>query len=161
MFLQVKTQHAYTNGSASATATGRAKAGRAPAKETSALVRAACLDHATGVGIAVSHINEGKLNEAMEILDYIISATTGPHNTGAHIARGTARAMLRDLGGITLAQACLQYCSRRAVTFAGPCAQNVYLSLSAMLNICDILFISGCMSACSAAVSCKHIVLTA
>ena len=112
MLLQVKTQHAYTNGSASATATSKAKAGSAPAKETSALVRAACLDHATGVGIAVSHINEGKLNEAMEILDYIISATTGPHNTGAHIARGTARAMLRDLGGDPSNQASLQCCRR-------------------------------------------------
>ena len=97
--LQAKAQHAYANGSASASAASRAKAGRAAAKEPSALVRAACLDHATGVGIAVSHINEGKLEDSMEILDYIISATTGPHNTGAHIARGTARAMLRDLEG--------------------------------------------------------------
>lgn len=35
----------------------------------------------------------------MEILEYIISTTAGPQNTGAHIARGTARAMLRDLEG--------------------------------------------------------------
>ena len=37
----------------------------------------------------------------MEILEYIISTTAGPQNTGAHIARGTARAMLRDLEGET------------------------------------------------------------
>ena len=51
------------------------------------------------VGIAVSHINEGKLQEALEILDYIIGSATGPQNTGAYIARGTARAILRDLEG--------------------------------------------------------------
>ena len=38
----------------------------------------------------------------MEILEYIISTTAGPQNTGAHIARGTARAMLRDLEGESL-----------------------------------------------------------
>ena len=52
------------------------------------------------VGIAVSHINEGKLQEALEILDYIIGSATGPQNTGAYIARGTARAILRDLEGV-------------------------------------------------------------
>ncbi len=53
-----------------------------------------------GVGIAVSHINEGKLGEALDILDHILGSSRGAHSTGAHIARGTARAMLRDLEGV-------------------------------------------------------------
>lgn len=98
-YMQAKAQQALANGNASSSAPCKAKSGKAAAKEPSALVRAACLDHSVGVGIAVSHINEGKLDQAMEILDYIISNTTGPQNSGAHIARGTARAMLRDLEG--------------------------------------------------------------
>ena len=48
--LQAKAQHAHTNGNAlSGSAHSTAKAGKAAAKEPSALVRAACLDHATGV----------------------------------------------------------------------------------------------------------------
>lgn len=98
-FLQVKAQQASANGNAPSGTSSKVKAGKAAGTQPSALVRAACLDHTTGVGIAVSHINEGKLAEAMEILDYIIGTTTGPQNTGAHIARGTARAMLRNLEG--------------------------------------------------------------
>ena len=123
MPLQAKAQHAYANGTALASASSGGKAGKPAGKEPSALVRAACLDHATGVGIAVSHINEGKLEEAMEILDYIISSTTGPHNTGAHIARGTARAMLRDLEGEWSCQdiePCLSCCTRGAAAAAWP-----------------------------------------
>ena len=56
--------------------------------------------HIAGVGIAVSHINEGRLQEALDILEHIIgSAGEGQHTMGAHIARGTARAMMRDLPG--------------------------------------------------------------
>ena len=48
--LQAKAQHAHANGNAlSSSAPSRAKAGKAAAKAPSALVRAACLDHATGV----------------------------------------------------------------------------------------------------------------
>lgn len=54
-----------------------------------------------GVNIAVSHVNEGNLAEALEILDHIIATTKGTHISGAHVTRGTARAMLRDLQGAT------------------------------------------------------------
>jgi hypothetical protein len=50
-----------------------------------------------GVGVAVSHVNDGKLSEALEILEYIINTTKGSHTTGAYLTRGTARAMLNDL----------------------------------------------------------------
>ena len=139
--LQVIAQHAYANGSTSAIARSRACSGRAAAKEPSALVRAACLDHATGVGIAVSHINEGKLEEAMEILDYIISATTGPHNTGAHIARGTARAMLRDLEGDIPTEACLQCCREAQKALAGSCSDclpDCVATSGLLLDLCSL-----------------------
>lgn len=63
------------------------------------IVRGACVGHITGVSIAVGHVNEGNLTEALDILDHIIATTTGAHMSGAHVARGTARAMLRDLQG--------------------------------------------------------------
>ena len=47
----------------------------------------------------MSHVNDGKLTEALEILEYIISSTTGAHRTGAFLTRGTARAMMNDLQG--------------------------------------------------------------
>ena len=62
-------------------------------------VRAPCVGHIAGVSIAVGHVNEGNLTEALDILDHIIATTTGAHLSGAHVARGTARAMLRDLQG--------------------------------------------------------------
>lgn len=70
-----------------------------------------------GVGIAVSHINEGKLLEALEILDFIIGSTQGPHNTGAHIARGTARAMLHDLEGAKRLHSCCSWASMFLLSF--------------------------------------------
>ncbi|BDA45969.1 probable UDP-N-acetylglucosamine-peptide N-acetylglucosam at N-terminal half [Coccomyxa sp. Obi] len=75
------------------------RAANGAAKQPSALVRAACLDPGTGVSIAVGHVNEGNLSEALDILDHIIATTTGAHLSGAHVARGTARAMMRDLQG--------------------------------------------------------------
>lgn len=55
-----------------------------------------------GVSIAVGHVNEGNLSEAIDILDHIIATTNGAHLSGAHVARGTARAMMRDLKGLQL-----------------------------------------------------------
>ncbi len=55
-----------------------------------------------GVSIAVSHVNEGNLAAAIDILDHIIATTSGAHLSGAHVARGTARAMMRDLKGLIL-----------------------------------------------------------
>lgn len=49
----------HANGVASSAPAKGVTAGKTAAPQPSALVRAACLDHATGVGIAVSHINEG------------------------------------------------------------------------------------------------------
>ena len=57
---------------------------------------------AAGVSIAVGHVNEGNLSEALDILDHIIASTSGAHLSGAHVARGTARAMKRDLTGLLL-----------------------------------------------------------
>lgn len=51
---------------------------------------------APAVGVAVLHINAGRLDAAMQMLDDIIEHAQGP-DVSAHVARGTARAMSNQL----------------------------------------------------------------
>ncbi len=53
---------------------------------------------APAVGVAVLHINAGRLDAAMQMLDDIIEHAQGP-DVSAHVARGTARAMSNQLAG--------------------------------------------------------------
>lgn len=57
-------------------------------------------DPSAAIGLAVSQINAGKLDEAEKLLSSIIrdSDKKAP-NLGAHVARGTARALRRELEG--------------------------------------------------------------
>ena len=80
----------------------------------------------------MSHINEGKLGEALEILDHIIGSTRGPHNTGAHIARGTARAMLHDLEGAAVPAGAGTLKCTRAIFCACPPSCSMWLWLASV-----------------------------
>lgn len=55
-------------------------------------------DAAAAIGIAVEHINSGQVDQAILLLDSAINSSAEP-NMGALIARGTARALKRDLKG--------------------------------------------------------------
>ena len=57
---------------------------------------------APAVGVAVLHINAGRLDAAMQMLDDVIEQAHSP-DVSAHVARGTARAMSNQLAG---AQGC-------------------------------------------------------
>ena len=50
------------------------------------------------VGLAVAQINEGKVDAALSLLDEAINSSSSP-NIGAYVARGTARALKRELEG--------------------------------------------------------------
>lgn len=81
-----------------------------PAAKPAAKPQPAGLDTSMAVGMAVTHINAGRVDEALQLLDGAIEASTVP-NMGALVARGTARALKRDLTG-TRSQVC-------------PCTQEV------------------------------------
>lgn len=51
-------------------------------------------------------INEGKLVEAEGLLDRILEKSAKQPNLGAFVARGTARALARDLQGVLLHPSC-------------------------------------------------------
>ena len=57
---------------------------------------------APAVGVAVLHINAGRLEAAMQMLDDVVKHAQSP-DVSAHVARGTARAMSNQLAG---AQGC-------------------------------------------------------
>ena len=67
------------------------------------------------VGMAVAHINAGRVEEALQLLDGAIEASTVP-NMGALVARGTARALKRDLTGMRF-QFCLHTGGVKCVAF--------------------------------------------
>ena len=57
------------------------------------------------VGLAVNLINEGQLDNASQLIEALLRQSTsrgGRANVGAHIARGTIRALRRDLKGVAL-----------------------------------------------------------
>ncbi len=57
-------------------------------------------DPSSAIGLAVTQINAGKLDEAGKLLTSIIDDTDKKApNLGAHVARGTARALQRELQG--------------------------------------------------------------
>lgn len=57
-------------------------------------------DPSVAISLAVTQINAGKLDEADKLLSGIISETDKrTPNLGAHVARGTARALRRELQG--------------------------------------------------------------
>ncbi len=57
-------------------------------------------DPSAAIGLAVTQINAGKLDEADKLLTSIIDDTDKKApNLGAHVARGTARALRRELQG--------------------------------------------------------------
>ena len=65
-------------------------------------------DPSVAISLAVTQINAGKLDEADKLLSGIISETdTRTPNLGAHVARGTARALRRELQGGGLTKHCL------------------------------------------------------
>lgn len=58
------------------------------------------LGPSAAIGLAVTQINAGKLDEAEKLLTGIINQTDKKApNLGAHVARGTARALRRELQG--------------------------------------------------------------
>ena len=77
---------------------------QAPA-QPAAKPKPAGMDTSMAVGMAVTHINAGRVEEALQLLDGVIEASTEP-NMGALVARGTARALKRDLTGMQF-QFCL------------------------------------------------------
>ena len=79
-----------------------AKASQAVAKPTG------MPDSTVAISLAVTQINAGKLDEADKLLSSIISETDKrTPNLGAHVARGTARALRRELQGGRLTMHCL------------------------------------------------------
>ena len=57
-------------------------------------------DPSAAISLAVTQINAGMVDEADKILSSIISETDKrTPNLGAHVARGTARALRRELQG--------------------------------------------------------------
>lgn len=65
-------------------------------------------DPSVAISLAVTQINAGKLDEADKLLSGIISETDKrTPNLGAHVARGTARALRRELQGTASALHCL------------------------------------------------------
>ena len=84
------------NGTMAAPRTSQAanKPSQAVAKPTS------LPDPSVAISLAVTQINAGKLDEADQLLSAIISETDKrTPNLGAHVARGTARALRRELQG--------------------------------------------------------------
>lgn len=71
------------------------------AKPSQAVVTPTSLpDPSVAISLAVTQINAGKLDEADKLLSGIISETDKrTPNLGAHVARGTARALRRELQG--------------------------------------------------------------
>ena len=64
-------------------------------------------DPAAAIGLAVTQINAGKLDEADKLLTNIINESDKKApNLGAHVARGTARALRRELEGAHLGFLC-------------------------------------------------------
>ena len=49
--------------------------------------------------MAITQINQGRLAEAVDMLDDAVGASSQP-NFSAHLARGTARALQRKLKGM-------------------------------------------------------------
>ena len=76
----------------------------------------ACLhavqDQSHAIGLAVGQINGGQHEEALVLLDEIISNARAP-NFSAHLVRGTGRALKRDLPGLC-ARSCLMPAVLRA-----------------------------------------------
>ena len=70
-------------------------------KASQAPTRAGVLsDPSAAIGLAVTQINAGKLDEADQLLTGIIDDTDkATPNLGAHVARGTSRALRRELPG--------------------------------------------------------------
>ncbi len=63
-------------------------------------------DPSAAIGLAVTQINAGKLDEADKLLTNIINDTDKKApNLGAHVARGTARVLCRELQGDSCALA--------------------------------------------------------
>ena len=55
-------------------------------------------DQSQAVGLAVTQINAGQHEEALRLLDEIIANARKP-NCGAHLVRGTGRALRHELQG--------------------------------------------------------------
>lgn len=70
-----------------------------PTPAAAARSRQTMPDASTAVGLAVSHINSGRVDEALQLLADVIRNSQAP-NMGALVARGTARALKRDLSGM-------------------------------------------------------------
>jgi len=70
-------------------------------------------DPSAAIGLAVTQINAGKLDEADKLLTSIIDDTDKKApNLGAHVARGTARALRRELQGTDTCCVMLVPCTR-------------------------------------------------
>ena len=84
------------NGAAATQVTQAARQTQAVARPTPSSMP----DPSAAISLAVTQINAGKLDEADKLLSSIISTTDKKTpNLGAHVARGTARALRRELQG--------------------------------------------------------------
>ena len=96
--MQITSSKVMANGTASAahpsTQVARPSTPSQPAKPV------ASQDSSAAISLAVTQINSGKLDEADKLLTGIINGTDAKApNLGAHVARGTARALQRELQG--------------------------------------------------------------
>ena len=89
-------------------------------------------DPSAAIGLAVTQINAGKLDEADKLLTSIIDDTDKKApNLGAHVARGTARALQRELQGTDTCRVMLMTCTKTGmctICLAVPksgCATNI------------------------------------
>ena len=65
-------------------------------------------DPSVAISLAVTQINAGRLDEAEKLLTGIINDNDKrTPNLGAHVARGTARALRRELDGMSPSHAAL------------------------------------------------------
>lgn len=86
------------NGTAVDNRTARSQVVKAP--QTSAQPHS-LPDPSVAISLAVTQINAGRLDEAEKLLTGIINDNGKPTpNLGAHVARGTARALRRELDGM-------------------------------------------------------------
>lgn len=113
MCVHVQAAAASANGAAAASANGAAGAKpprTQPARRAvsrDADVGAGSLAHLAAltepnaaVGIAVNQINAGRVDDALAILERVITGAGDAPNGPAHLARGTARAMQGQLEGM-------------------------------------------------------------
>lgn len=93
-------QAASVRPTANGTAAPQTSQAAKPSPVQSAMHPSSMRDPSDVISLAVTQINSGRVDEAEKLLSSIISETDRrTPNLGAHVARGTARALRRELQG--------------------------------------------------------------